>query len=184
MTTNNTTDTTDTTIITALADSYKFSHSSQYPEMKSMFDYMESRGGKYPETVFVGLQYYIKKYLSNPITQSDVNKAARMAKAHGVPFDKKGWDYIVQDLNGVLPVKIRAVREGSVIPVKNVLITIESTDTEVPWIAGWLETLLMKVWYPVSVSTKSYYVKQMLSKYMCSEEQRAIAELKHKNSRK
>ena len=165
MTTNNTNNTTDTTIITALADSYKFSHSSQYPEMKSMFDYMESRGGKYPETVFVGLQYYIKKYLSNPITQSDVNKAARMAKAHGVPFDKKGWDYIVQDLNGVLPVKIRAVREGSVIPVKNVLMTIESTDTEVPWIAGWLETLLMKVWYPTTIATKSYFVRKMLEKY-------------------
>jgi len=159
----------NTTIITALADSYKFSHSSQYPEMKSMFDYMESRGGKYPETVFVGLQYYIKKYLSNPITQSDVDKAARMAKVHGVPFDKKGWDYIVQDLNGVLPVKIRAVREGSVIPVKNVLMTIESTDTKVPWIAGWLETLLMKVWYPVNVATRSYYVRKMLEKYGSTE---------------
>ena len=149
----------------AMADSYKYSHSSQYPEMVSMYDYMESRGGVYPATVFVGLQYYLKAYFSEAITQREVDQAARMATAHGVPFDKEGWDYIVQELNGKLPVRIKAVKEGSLIPVKNVLMTIESTDSKVPWIAGWLETILMKVWYPTTVATKSYYVKKMLQKY-------------------
>jgi len=149
----------------AMADSYKYSHSSQYPEMISMYDYMESRGGKYPATVFVGLQYYLKAYFATPITQQEVDQAARMAKAHGVPFDKEGWDYIVQELKGKLPVRIKAVKEGSLIPVKNVLMTIESTDPKVPWIAGWLETILMKVWYPTTIATKSFYVRKMLEKY-------------------
>lgn len=47
--------------IIMLSDSYKFSHTNQYPKNTDyMFDYFESRGGIYPETVFFGLQYYIK----------------------------------------------------------------------------------------------------------------------------
>lgn len=149
----------------SLADSYKYSHASQYPKMVAMYDYMESRGGVYPETVFVGLQYYLKAYFSKPIEQWEVDRAYKMAQSHGVSFDIDGWNYIVNELKGMLPVKIRAVKEGSLIPVKNVLMTIESTDENVPWIAGWLETILMKVWYAVNIGTKSYFVKKMLEKY-------------------
>lgn len=148
-----------------LADSYKYSHAKQYPEMVSMYDYMESRGGKYPATVFVGLQYYLKAYFTSPIEMWEVEAAYKRAQKHGVPFDYDGWKYIVEELAGSLPVRIRAVKEGSLIPYKNVLMTIESTDSRVPWIAGWLETILMKIWYPTTIATKSYYVKQMLMKY-------------------
>ena len=146
-----------------MADSYKYSHSKQYPKnMVSMFDYMESRGGLYPATIFVGLQGFIKEYLIEPITKEEVDEAYEFASGHGVPFDIDGWNYIINELGGKLPVEIRAVKEGSLIPVKNVLMTIESTDPKVPWIAGWLETMLMRLWYPINIATKSYYVKQML----------------------
>ena len=130
-----------------------------------MFDYMESRGGEYPATVFFGLQYYLKEFFATPIEQWEVDEAYEDAQAHGVPFDIDGWNYIVQVLGGWLPVEIKAVREGTLVPVKNILVSIESTDKKVPWIAGWLETILMKVWYPTTVATKAYYVKQMLLKY-------------------
>lgn len=149
-----------------LADSYKYSHASQYPkEMTVMFDYMESRGGVYPATIFFGLSYYLKNYFAKPIEAWEVEKAAKKAKMHGVPFDYDGWMYIVNELGGKLPVEIRAVDEGTLVPVKNILMSIKSTDPRVPWVAGWLETILMKVWYPTTIATKSYYVKKMLMKY-------------------
>ena len=149
-----------------LADSYKYSHTSQYPQnMVAMYDYMESRGGVYPATKFFGLQYYLKKYFSTPIEVTEVLEAADYAKKHGVPFDIEGWKHIVYNLNGNLPIKIKAVPEGSLIPTGNVLMTIESTDPKVPWIAGWMETILMKIWYPTTIATKSHYVKEMLLKY-------------------
>ena len=148
----------------ALADSYKYSHASQYPTMNSMFDYMSSRGGFFPSTIFVGAQP-INKEFSNPIEQWEVDEAYADAQAHGVPFDIEGWDYIVQTLNGKIPVRIRSIREGKLIPVNNVLMTFESTDPKVPWTAGWMETVYMKVWYPTTIATKSYYVKKMLQKY-------------------
>jgi len=147
------------------ADSYKYSHASQYPKMDSMYDYMSSRGGLYPATVWIGLQGLMQEYFDAPIEQWEVDQAYRMSKAHGVPFDKKGWDYIVNELGGKLPVRIRAVKEGSLIPIKMVLLTVESLDKNVPWIAGWLETILLKLWYPTTIATKSFYVRQMLEKY-------------------
>lgn len=149
-----------------LADSYKYSHASQYPNMISMYDYMEARSDKhYPEVVFVGLQGILQEYFTTPIKQWEVDEAFEMAQMHGVPFDKAGWDYIVQKLDGNIPVVIKAVPEGTVMPVKTVLMTVESTDPKVPWIAGWLETILMKVWYPSTVATKAYFVRKMLEKF-------------------
>lgn len=70
--------------------------------------------------------------------------------------------HILNNHNGYLPIKIKAVPEGSLIPTGNVLMTIESTDAEVFWIVSFVETLLMKIWYPSTVATKSYYVRKML----------------------
>ena len=148
-----------------LADSYKYSHSKQYPKnMVSMFDYAEARSDKvYQQTVFFGMQMYIKKYLQNAVNMEMVERAQKMATKHGIPFDYEGWSYIAK--LGFLPVKIRAVPEGSVIPTGHPLFTIESTDKKVPWIAGFLETLLMKIWYPSNVATRSYDVRKTLQSY-------------------
>ena len=155
------------TNIIMMSDSYKYSHWKQYPEnMVSMFDYAEARSDKvYDKTVFFGLQYYIEKYLSTPITIRDIEEAQDFASGHGIPFNTEDWLYILNYHNGMLPVRIRAVKEGSVIPTKNVLFTVESTDPKVPWVAGFLETLLMKVWYTSNIATRSYYIKELISKY-------------------
>ncbi len=152
-----------TNIIT-LADSYKYSHYKQYPEnMVSMFDYASARSGKeYPTTIFFGLQYYINEYLMNPFIEDDIVEAKANAIMHGIPFNEDGWRHILDNHQGFLPVEIKAVREGSNIPTGNVLFTIESTDEKVPWVPGFLETLLMKVWYTSNIATRSFYVKKML----------------------
>jgi len=147
-------------------DSYKASHWTQYPEnVSSIFSYIESRGGDYPYTLFFGLQYYLKEYLSKGITEADVEKAKTFFAAHGEPFNYDGWMYIAKDLKGKIPVRIRAVREGSIIPTHNVLVTIESTDSKVPWITSWVETsLLRSIWYPTTVATRSHIIKQIILK--------------------
>ena len=144
-------------------DSYKASHWLQYPPGTSgMFSYVESRGGEYPATVFFGLQYILKQYLSQPIEAWMVDEAKAFYQAHGEPFNEEGWNYIVRELEGRLPVRIRAVPEGMVVPNHDVLMTIESTDPQAFWVVSWLETLLMRVWYPVTVATLSWNVRQTI----------------------
>lgn len=149
-------------------DSYKASHWVQYPpNTKKVFSYIESRGGKYEYTLFFGLQAFLKEYLSNPITKEMIDEAEAFFKVHGEPFNKEGWEYILKKYNGYLPLKIKAVKEGSVVPVKNVLVTVENTDEKCYWLTSYIETALLRaVWYPTTVATNSWNCKNIIKRYM------------------
>jgi nicotinamide phosphoribosyltransferase len=148
-------------------DSYKTSHFLQYPPGTShVFSYVESRGGLHDRTVFFGLQYILKEYFSKPVTRADVMLAAELCAAHGVPFNTEGWLHIVNRHEGRLPVHIEAVPEGSVVPTGNVLLTIENTDPACFWLTTYLETALLRVWYPTTVATNSWMTKVVIREYL------------------
>ena len=150
------------------ADSYKFSQYLQDPEGNTnQFSYIESRGGLWSQTVFFGLQMYLKEYLTKPITQEDIDFAEPLIKAHGEPFNREGWEYILHKHNGYLPLRIKAAPEGLVIPVKNVLVTIENTDPKCAWLTSFVETSLLRgVWYPTTVCSNSYESKKIILDYL------------------
>jgi len=144
-------------------DSYKASHYLQYPPgATAMFSYVESRGGVYDRTVFFGLQMILKQTLCAPITDAMIDEAKAFFTLHGEPFNEAGWRYIVAQHGGYLPVRIRAVPEGSVVPTGHALMTVECDDPEVFWLASYLETLLLRVWYPITVATQSWHVRQTI----------------------
>jgi nicotinamide phosphoribosyltransferase len=148
-------------------DSYKASHWLQYPpNTDATFFYVESRGGQYERTLFFGLQAIIKQSLLTPITHADVDEARDFFAAHGEPFNEAGWRRIVEVHGGRMPVRIRAVPEGSVVPTHQVLVTIESTDPEAFWLPSYLETLLLRLWYPVTVATVSWHAKRTIRKFL------------------
>lgn len=149
-------------------DSYKASMFVQYPpETQTVYSYIESRGGRYNETVFFGLQAFIKEYLTEPFTQEDIDEADEVWTAHGEPFNREGWEYILNKYNGFLPVKIRAVPEGTVVPAHNVLCTVENLDPLSFWLTTWLETALLRaVWYPTTVATNSREIKKVIHRYL------------------
>lgn len=64
--------------------------------------------------------------------------------------------------DGFLPIRIRAVPEGTLVPVKNVLFTVESTDPEVAWLGNYFETMLVQAWYPMTVATNSFMQKRLI----------------------
>lgn len=145
-------------------DSYKASHYKQYPPgTQYVTSYIESRGGRFDRTVFFGLQAFIKRYLTKPITKADVDVAEKIFRAHGEPFNREGWDYIVEKHNGFLPVKITALKEGTVVKVRNALVQIVNTDPKCFWLTSYLETALLRaVWYPTTVATVSWSIKQKI----------------------
>lgn len=149
-------------------DSYKLSHWVQYPQnTKYIFSYLEARGGYSDNVVFFGLQYYLKEYLSKPITMDNIVEADEFAYEHGVPFNRSGWEYILNKHDGYLPVEINSVKEGSVIPIRNCLLTIQNTDPECYWLPSHLETsLLRSCWYGTTVATTSWNIKQLIKNYM------------------
>ena len=154
--------------IVLFTDSYKFSQFCQYPPgTEYVYSYIESRGGQWDSTVFFGLQAFLKRYLSKPITKEDIDFAEKIIVKHGEPFNREGWEYILEKHKGYLPVMIKSADEGLIIPVKNVLVTIVNTDPKCYWLTSYLETaLLQAVWYPTTVATNSYEAKKIIKEFL------------------
>jgi len=144
-------------------DSYKLSHFLEYPEgMTSMMSYFESRGGEFDTCTLFGLQVIIHRYLAKPITNEDIDQAEIIARAHGEPFNREGWEHVIKKYGGMLPVRIRAIPEGLNIPTGNVMMSVEVTrDPKCFWITNWIETMLSRVWYPSTIATTSREVKKV-----------------------
>ncbi|XP_051818308.1 nicotinamide phosphoribosyltransferase-like [Antechinus flavipes] len=159
-------------------DSYKATHYKQYPPNTSkVYSYFECRGTQpenstlrkvgNEETVFYGLQYILCKYLKGKVvTKEKIQEAEEVYREHFQDdvFNKKGWNYILEKYDGHLPVEIKAVPEGSIIPRGNVLFTVENTDPECYWLTNWIETILVQTWYPITVATYSREQKKILAK--------------------
>lgn len=153
-----------------LTDSYKVGHFRQYPPgTNTVYSYFESRGGMFPETVFFGLQYFLQRYLDFTVTPELIEEASSYYNPHfgtEALFNRAGWEYILKVHGGRLPVRIKAVPEGTVVPNSNVLMTIENTDPECYWLTNYLETLLVQTWYPSTVATLSREMKKLINRFL------------------
>ena len=128
---------------------------------------MCSRGGFFGHSQVAGLQYIVKANFAGKVfTAEDIEEARQFAEKHfgGNPkcFNYPGWKSLFAKYGGVLPLRIKAVKEGSLVSAQNAIITIENTDPEFYWLTNWAETVLLEVWYPVTVATLSRAIKQAI----------------------
>lgn len=154
------------------ADSYKVAHWDQYPEgTEYVSSYIEPRGSdyaanfgaEYDYAVFFGLQAFLKEYLTKPVTQDDIDLAEIMFRMHGEPFNKAGWQYIIDQHGGMLPIEVRALPEGTAIKTGNAMVEIINTDPKCFWLTSYVETAMLRaVWYPTTVATKSRIIKELI----------------------
>lgn len=149
-------------------DSYKFSHAcsaekTMYPpNLEYAMAYIEAR--KNGPILFFGLQYILEN-LKVP-TKEEIETANILIKnqvGKGI-FNKDAW--LELSNKGYFPLKIKALPEGTVINSKEVLATVENTEAGFGWLVGWFETILLRVWYPTSVATNSYKIKQVLKSFL------------------
>lgn len=146
-------------------DFYKLCHwRAIHPGLSHLYSYGESRvGSKYPFVNFFGLDMIIADHFLQRVTNEMIDEAEEetiMGGGYKEYFNREVWER-VRDL-GYLPIEIKAVPEGSTVPIDNVLFTI--TDTA-PWFAKTLNTLessLMHVWYPTTISTRCKYIKESI----------------------
>ncbi|CAL8240011.1 nicotinamide phosphoribosyltransferase 2 isoform X2 [Gadus morhua] len=154
-------------------DSYKITHYKQYPpNVSKIYSYFECRckkGSPFNEVVFFGLQYLLKKYLTGAVvTEEKIQQAKVFYQMHfrQTVFDEDGWRKILEKYDGRLPIRIKAVPEGRVVPRGNVLFTVENTDPEFFWLTNYVETMLVQMWYPITVATVSREFKKILAKHL------------------
>jgi nicotinamide phosphoribosyltransferase len=129
--------------------------------------YLEARkGAEYPRLMLACFQRQLR-ILEQLVTQEDIDKVDAMCTAHLGPgsFNREGWEYILREHGGRLPIEIWSTPEGELIPIDMPLVVVKNTDPNCRWLPSFLETFLMKVWYPSSVATRSWYIKQAIKKF-------------------
>jgi nicotinamide phosphoribosyltransferase len=161
-----------------LKDGYKVGHKFQYPEGTTMvysnLTPRKSRSTEVNEIVFFGLQYFIKEYLVRQFNEGFFKRpkaevmreyARRMDNYLGK--DSITYNHIAElhDL-GYLPLEIKALPEGSIVPMRVPVFTIKNTVPAFFWLTNMLETLLSVVlWKPSTSATTAFEYLRTFTRY-------------------
>ena len=163
---------------TLLCDFYKVSHREQYPAgTEYVYSNWTPRGSRMEDVdkvVAFGFQAFIKQYLIGYFNEHffnrDVNEVVaeyeRVIKyALGVNEPDSSHIKALHKL-GYLPIKIKAVEEGTLIPLRVPMFTIENTIPEFFWITNYLETIMScQMWMPTTSATIALEYKKILDRY-------------------
>ncbi|MGL4561384.1 MAG: nicotinate phosphoribosyltransferase [Brevinema sp.] len=163
-----------TNILTSFAtDAYKASHFLQLPpKAEKTHFYIAPRKPLREDLVeylTFGIRYFIEKYLTTPITFQDIEECEKIWNHFNIngskyPFPKSGFEKIINQYQGYLPITILGVKEGQVLNQYNIpLFIVKISDPDLVWLPGFIETALQRsIWYPSTVATISYHVKKQL----------------------
>jgi nicotinamide phosphoribosyltransferase len=163
---------------TLLCDFYKISHREQYPEgTEYVYANWTPRGSRIEgvdKVVAFGFQAFIKQYLIEYFNKhffnrnvDDVVTEYKRVIKHTLGIDNPEAHHIIalHEL-GYLPIKIKAVKEGTLIPLRVPMLTIENTKPEFFWVTNYLETIMScQMWIPSTSATIALQYRKILDKY-------------------
>jgi nicotinamide phosphoribosyltransferase len=160
-----------------LKDFYKVGHKFQYPKdttlVYSNFTPRASRVPGVDGVIAFGFQYFVLEYLIRQFNENffrlPKEKVVRQYKrivdnclGPGTPVDHIAALHDV----GWLPLHVKAVPEGTLVPFRVPLLTIRNTKPEFFWLTNMLETLLSNVlWQPMTSATTAFGYRRVFEKY-------------------
>jgi nicotinamide phosphoribosyltransferase len=152
-----------------LKDGYKVGHKFQYPKDTTLiYSNMTPRKSRIPGVGYVvsfGLQYFILEYLHRQfgegffqLRRSDVEREYKRRidgyLGPGIPTDHIS---ALHEL-GYLPLVIKAIPEGRLVPVRVPWITFRNTISEFSWLTNMLETLESNILWGASTSATTAFL--------------------------
>ena len=161
-----------------LSDGYKVDHRNQYPKgTELVYSNWTPRKSRIPgvdEVVFFGLQYFIKEYLNKKFNQDFfgqpkekvILKYQRRINGY-LGTDAITYDHVaaLHDL-GYMPIEIKALPEGTLVPMRMPMFTMKNTISEFFWVTNFLETILSCViWMPCTSATVALEYKKILNEF-------------------
>jgi len=164
-------------------DFYKSGHYKQYPDGTNLVysnftprsDRLANKGSEYDgKIVFFGLQYFIKSFLIDTfnanffgLPKEAVIKSYKRRMDNALGKDAISTDHVeaLHDL-GYLPIEIRALPEGALVPIKCPVLTIHNTLPEFFWLTNYLESVMScMLWQPTTSATTARQYRLLLDKY-------------------
>lgn len=164
---------------TVMCDFYKLSHRPQYPVgTEFIYSTLTPRSNKYfpraSKVVVFLIQGFIKKYLIDYFNKHFFSRPKEEvidAYVRVVKYtlgDQNPDTKHIEELHdlGYLPVRIKALPEGTLAPIKVPILTIENTDKRFFWLTNYLETIIStSLWQGITSATIAYEFRKLLNEY-------------------
>lgn len=166
-------------IPTLLCDFYKICHYEQYPKgTEVVYSTWTARSGKHApnikNVVAFGFQGFVKEFLIEFFNdnffgrekEQIVSEYSRYLK--NCLFIQNPYTKHIEDLHdlGYLPLLIKSVDEGTLVPFRVPMLTIENTDSRFFWLTNYFETLMSaNLWKPATSASIAKVYRDILNKY-------------------
>lgn len=151
-------------------DSYKNSHGRMLPEDTTNLSVSiipRKSNAFTSRVVALGQQYLVRRYLQVRITQEMIDEAEVEILEQGDEFDRGRWEYILRKHGGRLPLVVKAVPEGTVLPCGVPSVVIEATDKKCAWLPGYIEPQAQRViWKMSTVASIARSIREHLEEVM------------------
>lgn len=157
-----------------MTDSYKLDHRNQYPQgtefVYSNFTNRASRNPEITHAVSFGPQIFVETYLMEAFEPFFAATEDEVAEAYTSMMDRFNGPNTIGDdhiralhRKGYLPLRLKTISEGSLVPMKVPVLTIENTDPEFFWLTNYIETVLSAtIWQPSTSATKAVYMRNLI----------------------
>lgn len=160
-----------------LIDAYKIDHRRMYPDgTEYVYSNLTPRGSRVPgvdKVVFFGLQAFLTRVLGGmfdgwferPVEEVVAEYKRRTDGVLGP--NEVGTDHI-RDLHtlGYLPLRFCALPEGTEVPMKVPMFTVENTDPKFFWLTNYIESVLSaEIWLPCTSATLALNMRRLLDKW-------------------
>lgn len=158
-------------------DGYKLDHRRQYPEgTQRVYANWTARGSRIAEiddVVFVGLQALIQRRLMEDFEAFFAGDVDEICEAYQKMLDTYlgpndiGTDHIRALHNlGYLPLEFKALPEGTRVPLRVPMFTLENTVDEFYWLTNYMETIISsEAWMPMTSATIAARVREMMNSW-------------------
>jgi nicotinamide phosphoribosyltransferase len=161
-----------------LTDFYKTDHRRQFPDgttlVYSNFTPRGSRIDAIDHVVFFGLQYFVIEYLQKrfdetffQLPKATAVNAYRRRLDHALGVGSVPMEHVeaLHDL-GYLPLRIKALPEGTRVPMQVPTHTIENTDPRFAWLTNFIETMMSAVvWGPCTSATIANQYRRVFEQF-------------------
>ncbi len=161
-----------------LTDGYKTGHHQQYPKGTTLvYSNFTPRSNKYAPkgcdmVVSFGQQLIMKQihesfrkdFFDQPKEEVCREIKEELSLYLGTDYDVSHFEAL-HDL-GYLPIRVKSIPEGTLVPIKVPVLTIYNTDPDFYWITNYLETLISNLlWKPMTSATIAFQYKRVLTEW-------------------
>lgn len=150
-------------------DSYKVSHWLEIPE-GTKYTWLMSMPRKvspYSDVIVAMGQSFNADILSKiRIEQWMIEEAEYETRIQGFSFNRKGWQIIADEFDGILPIRMYGVPEGLQVTPNIPIAAYINSDERFAWLPGYFEPILLRPhWKMSTVATMCLAARKILTEY-------------------